>query len=204
MTFADLKVSEFLDALANSEPTPGGGTASAVAGAMGASLMFMVTGLAKSRTNGDEEKAALAQARGPLGSIRDRLVRLAEDDSSAFDAVMAAYRLPKASDAERAARATAIEHSLQHATVVPLETLRACAQALEIASVVAANGNRSAASDVGVAIGLLEAAAEGAEANVRINLGGLKDEVFRRTTGAESARLLAHVAAGALSARTRL
>ena len=84
---------------------------------------------------------------------------------------MAAYRLPKASDDEKAARTRAIQSALQDATVVPLDTLRACAHALAHARVVAEHGNASAASDAGVAIGLLRAAAAGADANVRINLG---------------------------------
>jgi methenyltetrahydrofolate cyclohydrolase len=79
---------------------------------------------------------------------------------------------------------------LRGATEVPLETLRACAHALEHARVVADYGNRSAESDVGVALGLLKAAANGAAANVRSNLGGLKDEAFKAATEAETARLL--------------
>ena len=204
VTFAGFTVQQFLDALAGSEPTPGGGTASAVAGAMGTSLLIMVTGLAKSKSNSEDEKADLAQERGPLGAIRDRLVRLADDDTAAFNDVMGAYRLPKTSEAEKAARASAIERALQRATAVPLETLRECASGMDIAVVVATNGNRSASSDVGVAIGLLEAAASGAEANVRINLGGLKDETFKSATAAETSRLLAGVVSHAAAARARL
>lgn len=204
MTFAGFTVQQFLDALANSEPTPGGGTAAAITGAMGASLLTMVTGLAKSKTNTEAEKAALAQAREPLGAIRDRLVRLADDDTAAFNEVMAAYRLPKASDDEKAARSAAIERALQRATSVPLDTLRECVKGIEMALVVATNGNRSAASDVGVAIGLLEAAAAGAEANVRINLGGLKDDAFKSATVAETTGLSTAVVTHAASARARL
>ena len=91
---------------------------------------------------------------------------------------MAAYRRPKVTDEEKAARTSAIQAALRQATVVPLETLRACAAAMPLAAQVAEAGNRSAASDAGVAVGLLEAAAAGAEANVRINLEGLKDEGF--------------------------
>jgi methenyltetrahydrofolate cyclohydrolase len=204
MTFAGFTVQQFLDALANSEPTPGGGTAAAITGAMGTSLLTMVTGLAKSKTNTEEEKTALAQARGLLGAIRDRLVRLADDDSAAFNEVMSAYRLPKASDEEKAVRSTAIERALQRATAVPLETLRECARGIETALVVATNGNRSAASDVGVAIGLLEAAATGAEANVRTNLGGLKDEAFRLATASETSGLSTAVVLHAANARAGL
>ena len=157
----------------------------------------MVTGLAKSKTNTDDEKAALEAARLALEPLRAELMRLADADSDAFDQVMAAYRRPKATDDEKAARSAAIQSALRQATVVPLETLRACAAAMPLAAQVAEAGNRSAASDAGVAIGLLEAAAAGAEANVRINLDGLKDESFNANVSSEASRLAAELAAAA-------
>ncbi len=202
--FADLTVAQLLDALASPDPTPGGGTASAIAGAMGASLLIMVTGLAKSKTNTDDEKAALQAARLALEPLRAEMSRLADADSDAFDQVMAAYRRPKATDEEKAARTAAIQTALRQATVVPLETLRACAAAMPLAAQVAEAGNRSAASDAGVAVGLLEAAAAGAEANVRINLDGLKDESFNANVSSEATRLAAELAAAARAARQAL
>ena len=202
--FAGLTVAELLDALASPDPTPGGGTASAIAGAMGAALLIMVSGLAKSKTNSDDEKAALEAARHALGPLRTELMRLADADSEAFDQVMAAYRLPKVTDEDKAARTSAIQTALRQATVVPLETLRACAAAMPLAAQVAEAGNRSAASDVGVAVGLLEAAAAGADANVRINLDGLKDEGFNANVSSETSRLAAETAAAARAARQAL
>jgi formiminotetrahydrofolate cyclodeaminase len=150
----------------------------------------MVASLAKSKNNTGDEKAALASARAAIEPITARLLDLADADAASFDAVMAAYRLPKASDEEKTARTREIQAALRGATEIPLETLRACAKALEHARAVADYGNRSAESDTGVAIGLLKAAANGAAANVRINLEGLKDEAFRAATEAETARLL--------------
>jgi len=190
MSFSNMRVDEFLSALASPTPTPGGGTAAAIAGAMGTALLMMVAGLEKTKSNTADEKAALMAAAAGLKPIRARLMSLADDDAASFDAVMAAYRLPKASDQEKAARTHAIQAALRGATEIPLETLRACANALEHARVVADCGNRSAESDVGVAIGLLKAAARGAAANVRSNLGGLKDEAFKTATEAETVRLL--------------
>ena len=198
--FAELAVARFLEALSSPHPTPGGGTASAIAGAMGTSLLVMVTGLAKSKNNTDEEKAALARARECLTPITAHLARLADADAQAFDRVMEAYRLPKTTDDEKAARTRAIQGALQGATTVPLDTLRACADALAQARVVAEHGNRSAASDAGVAIGLLRAAADGAQANVQANLDSIKDETFKAGTGAEAARLLAAATADAHAA----
>ncbi|MDO8678371.1 MAG: cyclodeaminase/cyclohydrolase family protein [Acidobacteriota bacterium] len=202
--FADLTVSGLLAALASPDPTPGGGTASAIAGAMGASLLVMVSGLAQSKTNTADEKAALEAARHALEPLRAELMRLADADSDAFDQVMAAYRRPKTTDEEKAARSSAIQAALRQATVVPLETLRACAAAMPLAAQVAEAGNRSAASDVGVAVGLLDAAAAGAEANVRINLDGLKDEGFNANVSSEASRLAAETAAAARAARQAL
>jgi formiminotetrahydrofolate cyclodeaminase len=184
-----MTVAQLLAALANSEPTPGGGTAAAIAGAMGTSLLIMVTGLAKSKSNTDDEKAALAGARAALEPIGAQLTQLADADTESFNAVMAAFRLPKATDDEKGARTAAIQLALRGATIVPLDTLRACVDALGHGRAVAAHGNRSAASDAGVAIGLLKAAADGAAANVRINLESLKDASFVAATEAETARL---------------
>jgi formiminotetrahydrofolate cyclodeaminase len=199
-----MSVARLLEALASPNPTPGGGTAAAIAGAMGASLLIMVTGLAKSRNNTDEEKAALAGARAALTPLGKHLAELADADAQSFDRVMAAYRLPKISDEEKAARTQAIQAALQGATTVPLETLRACADVIAQARVVAEHGNRSAASDAGVAVSLLQAAAAGADANVRINLDGIKDEVFRNTIGGEASRLSSAVAADAATAMRHL
>jgi methenyltetrahydrofolate cyclohydrolase len=196
-TFSNMTVAGLLSALASPDPTPGGGTAAAIAGAMGTSLLVMVTGLAKSKTNTDDEKAALAGVRAALEPISTQLTRLADADTEAFNQVMAAYRLAKATEDEKAARTRAIQDALRLATVVPLYTLRACAAAIDHGRVVAAYGNRSASSDVGVAIGLLRAAAEGAAANVRINLASLKDETFKAETGGETTRLLATAVAAA-------
>src|SRR5262245_18669970 len=112
-----MTVAQLLAALASPDPTPGGGTAAAIAGAMGASLLVMVTGLAKSKTNSDAEKAALADARAALEPMIARFTALADADTGAFNAVMAAYRLPKASDEEKAARTRAIQDALRGATI---------------------------------------------------------------------------------------
>ena len=191
MSFSTLTLREFLDRLASAEPTPGGGTAAAVTGAMGTALLIMVAGLPKTRTNTDEERARLGAARERLLPLRDALERCADEDAGAFDEVMAAYRLPKATDEQKGVRKAAIQQALGHATEVPLETLRLAAEALDVAEIVARHGVPSAASDVGVAVGLLEAAAAGGWANVRINLDGLSDEAYRRRLGEGAHRLAA-------------
>lgn len=203
-SFSSLSLTQFLDALASAEPTPGGGTASAVAGAMGTALLVMVAGLPKTRTNTDAARTALDGVRAELLPLRASLEVCADRDAEAFDAVMAAYRLPKATDEDKASRKGAIARAMQGATEVPLQTLRLACRALALGETVAQHGNVSAASDVGVAASLLYAASEGAAANVRINLGAWSEEKFRTETAAEADALSAQAAATVARIRTAL
>jgi methenyltetrahydrofolate cyclohydrolase len=118
--------------------------------------------------------------------------------------VMAAYKLPKATDAEKVTRSQAIQVAMRQATAVPLETARACAASLQAARTVAAIGNPSAASDAGVAIRLLEAAAQGAALNVRINLDSIKDEDYKALTARELEAVIAAAEADGAAARAAL
>ena len=202
--FADLTVSAFVDALASAEPTPGGGTAAAVAGAMGAGLLMMVAGLSKTRGQADTAKVALAEARASLSSVRDRILALADTDSQAYGHVMDAFRLPKASEAEKGGRREAIQTAMRGATDAPLDTLRTAAEAMKLARTVAEYGNPSAASDVRVALELLEAAAAGATANVDINLSSLTDEAYRKTAASAVVELTNQITEDAAAARSAL
>jgi methenyltetrahydrofolate cyclohydrolase len=174
----DKTVQDLIAAFSSSDPTPGGGSASALASAVGASLLMMVASLPKTRTGAGEEKAALASAVGALTGIRDRLTSAIDADSAAYDEVVAAFKLPKATPDEQQARKAAIDRALHAATEVPLDVMRLSSEALQQADIVAAHGNRSAASDVGVAIALLRAGLHGAQLNVDINLSGIKDEAY--------------------------
>ncbi|HUE86768.1 MAG TPA: cyclodeaminase/cyclohydrolase family protein [Vicinamibacterales bacterium] len=179
--FADHSISAFLDAVASPDPTPGGGTAAAVGGAIGVSLLMMVSGLSRTRGSTDEERARLGETRASLAGVRDRLLTLADTDTEAYNQVMAAYRLPKGTEEEKAARKRAVQDAMRAATAAPLDILRAVAEAMTQAKVVAELGNPSAASDVRVALELLEAAGAGAAANVEINLTAL-DGGFRKAS----------------------
>lgn len=175
-----------------------------MAGAMGASLLSMVAGLDKSKNGNEDERVLLADATRALVPLSARLVELADTDSEAFEQVMAAYRLPKGTEDEKAARASVIQRALWRATEVPLETLRVCADALEYGPVVARCGNPTAASDVGVGVRLLEAAAGGAEANVRINLNGIRDEALKADAERNATRFLERTLASSAAARALL
>ena len=171
----DRTVTGLLDAFASNDPTPGGGSAAALAGATSASLLAMVASLPKTRTNAPDERTALDAAHAELVPLRATLTSLIDRDADAYDLVVAAFRNPKATDDEKAARKAAIQDATRVATEIPLETMQACAALRRIAAVVAATGNPNAASDVYVATLLAEAAMKGARSNVDINLGGISD-----------------------------
>jgi glutamate formiminotransferase/formiminotetrahydrofolate cyclodeaminase len=168
---------------------------------MGTGLLIMVAGLPRTRGNTDDERAILAGVRERLVPLADALERCADRDTEAFNVVMAAYRKPRGTDEEKSARKLAIADAMRGATEAPLETLRLVVQALELGETVARHGNPSAASDARVAAGLLAAAAEGAAANVRINLESLGDEEYRRAASGEMEALL--IQAGESQARVR-
>lgn len=182
---------DLLEAFSSPDPTPGGGSASALGGAVGAALLIMVASLPKTRSGSDEDRQALAAARERLRALRDEMTDLVDRDSAAYDTVVAAYRLPNASDEDTAARRRAIQDALAQATESPMAMIRACGAALEQAAVVARHGSRAASSDVGVAIALLGAAAHGAGLNVEINLESISDagmasqmrDVLKRLSG---------------------
>lgn len=202
--FGDFQVSAFLDALASPSPTPGGGTASAMAGAIGASLLMMAAGLSRTRTGTDAERIALAQARAELSRVRDRFVALGDLDADAYDRVIAAYRLPKIAEDDKRLRRDAIEQALQTATTAPLDTMRAAAEAMRVARRVAEHGHRAAASDIGAGVALLEASAEGASANVRINLENVQDAAFKTSAAAAVEDIAARLRDDASAARALL
>ncbi len=188
-SLASLPLTDLLDAFSAPEPTPGGGSAAAVGGALGAALLVMVARLPKTRHGGLDETEALGAIVQPLLGVRDRLARLADQDMAAYQGVTAAFRLPKSNDDEKAARTGAIRAAMRRATDVPLDTMRAAVEALEHAGTVARMGNRNAASDAAAGIALLFAALKGAEGNVRINLASLPQDDYHVQTTADADRL---------------
>ncbi len=186
MALIDRTVTGLLDAFASSDPTPGGGSAAALAGATSAALLSMVAGLPKTKTNAPDERTALDAALTELPALRALLTSLVDRDADAYDLVVAAFRKPKATDDEKAARKAAVQDATRVATEIPLETMKACAVLKRIASIVGANGNTNAASDVYVATLLADAAMKGARSNVDINLGGISDPAIAASLKAQA------------------
>jgi len=183
----DRPVREVLAAFSSSEPAPGGGSASALASAIGASLLLMVAALPKTRTGSEDDRSALASATEALIGIRQQLTDAVDADATAYEQVVAAYRLPKA-PGELDARKAAIQGALRAATEVPLGVVRLSAAALDQATAVATHGHRAAGSDVGVAVALLRAGARGARLNIEINIGSIADAAHADTVEAETIR----------------
>jgi formiminotetrahydrofolate cyclodeaminase len=200
-TYSTYALADLLDAFASGEPVPGGGSAAALTGALGVSLLMMVAGLPKTRTGAPEEAADLSKASARLRPMRESLEQLIDRDSEAYQSVIAAYRLSKGSAEERARRERAIADAMRAATDTPLDTMRLCQQALEGAAIVAANGVASASSDVAVALELLLAAAKGAGMNVDVNLAAITDPAYAEQVRLERKELEAESVAAAHRAR---
>jgi formiminotetrahydrofolate cyclodeaminase len=207
MTLTTLSVSDLLVAFRASDPTPGGGSAAALAGAVGASLLAMVAGLPKSRAATEEDAARLKAAGDRCAALAAELEALIDHDSEAYDLVMAAYRKPKGTAEEKAARSAGIQAAMREAIAAPLAVMRASAAAAEQGVVIATLGNPSAGSDVQVGFELLGAALRGARLNVEINLSSVRDAEYAgkiRGEAEELERALAHEAEAAEKQRRRV
>jgi len=178
MSLVEKKVTGFLDELASSSPAPGGGSVSALAGALGASLVSMVAhvtvGKKKYAAVEEEMKSVVPAAE----DLRQQLTASVDRDTDAFNEVMAAFGLPKETDEQKSARSAAIQQATKKATTVPLSVVELCRKAIDLAVQVATNGNANAVSDAGVSSLMIQAACRGAWYNVMINVGGISDADF--------------------------
>ena len=170
-----LSVEQFVERLAAATPTPGGGSAAALSGSLAAALVQMVCDLTIGKEGYQQHEPFLRPIRAQGESLRRELLTLVDRDAAAYDRVIAALRLPKAGDAEKAERKAALGRANLEATEVPLAAAEACARVLRLSAELLPRGNRNALSDVGTAAALAVAGLRGGLMNVRINLGGLSD-----------------------------
>ncbi len=183
--FGNLSVSDFIDSVASSNPTPGGGTVSAYTGALGAALVSMVCRLTIDKKGYEMHRERVGQILQASESLVRELKYLANRDSEAFSRVTRSFGLPKTSEEERRKRADEIQSALKVSTEIPAETMRACYQVFTQAKEMTSLGNKSARSDAETAMEISFAAIRGAWSNVKTNFTNIKDEEFKQKLKAD-------------------
>lgn len=173
---------QFLDELASSAPTPGGGGAAAVMGATGAALLSMVANLTIGKKGLEEVEAEMREILLESERLRAEMSAMLADDVEAFESLMASYKLPKETDEHKAERSAAIQAALKGATEAPLACARAAAAVVRLSRRTAEIGNKNVISDAGVGVLAAQASLRSAALNVYINAPSLKDQEF--ATGA--------------------
>lgn len=181
----DHTVGSWLDELASDAPAPGGGAAAAMNAAVGAALVAMVCNLTIGKPRYAEHEPVMRQALASASELRTRAVQLAADDAAAFAAVTDAYKLPKHTDADKAARTEAIQAALVGAAEAPLRTAAVAAGIISVAGQIIDGANVNVLSDVAVAATSARAALDAAVVNVEINLAAMKDTARRDVIRAE-------------------
>ena len=193
MQLADLTVRAFADTVASDAPAPGGGSAAAFEGAVGAALTAMVACLTQGRKKYAEFSEFAAQVEQKAGALKDELLAVMDRDTEAFNTVSRAFSLPKETEEQKAARSAAIQEGLKGCTQTPMEMMVLCDEAITLTwSFLEKGFNQSAASDLGAAFLSLKGAMQGAWLNVLINIGSIKDTAFANAARQQGEALLAH------------
>lgn len=190
---AELQTAEFVDLLASDAPAPGGGSAAALEGALGAALTAMVCGLTtvgKSKEKYADYQELVIAGQQKASELKARFVDVMDRDTEAFNVVSAAFGMPRSTDEEKAARSAAIQKGLEGCTATPFEMMELAAEALALTESLLGKTNDSAASDLGVSALSLKAAIQGAWLNVLINIGSLKNKELAEDYRAKGQALL--------------
>ena len=201
---SQLSLDEFLEQLASKASTPGGGSAAGLMGAMGAALVSMVCNLTIGKPQYAAVETDLQDLLVRAEALRAALAGSIAEDVAAFDQVMAAYGLPKATDEEKAARTTAIQAALREAMAVPMRAAHLAAQVVDLSAEAADKGNINVVSDAGVAVVAALAALKSAALNVYVNASALKDRTHAEAQVAELDALLANSEARAAGIYARV
>ncbi len=175
-SLVQMNLREFCNETLSDSPAPGGGSVAALMGALGTSLGGMVANLSAGKRGWDDKLEFFSDWAVKAQRLKDELLFLVDEDTAAFNKVMAAFGLPKDSAEDKAARSKAIQRANQYAAEIPLRVMETASRAYDLLGEMAAQGNPASISDVGVGLLAVRAGIEGAGMNVRINLGSLKDE----------------------------
>jgi glutamate formiminotransferase/formiminotetrahydrofolate cyclodeaminase len=200
-SFRALTVAEFVRRLSSAEPVPGGGSASAIAASLGASLVAMVASLSEGRPKYAAHAELHDRAGTAARALADRLVGLADEDASAYADYVAALRMPRETDDERAVRTARLQAAARQAAEAPLRCVEACIAVAVLAEALAGRSNVNASSDLNVAALLAEAGGRGAAANVVINLPSVGDDAWANETQGRVDELLGNL--GRIAAQAR-
>lgn len=176
----DETIEGFLDKLASDSATPGGGSAAAILGSMGAALISMISNLTIGKPKYKDVEEDLRKVVEKSEKLRGELLGMIEDDVAAFDAVMGAYGMPRDTDEQKAKRSEAIQSALKQATDVPLKCVEACRAVIELGEIASEKGNLNVISDAGVGVLSAYAGLRSAALNVYTNVKMIKDESFTK------------------------
>ncbi|MEQ1935566.1 MAG: cyclodeaminase/cyclohydrolase family protein, partial [Fimbriimonadaceae bacterium] len=174
----DLSLEAFVHETASESPAPGGGSVAAALGALGAALATMVANLSSHKRGWDDRWEEFSSWAEKGKTAHDHLLYLIDEDTRAFNALMASFGLPKGTEEEKAARSEAIQAATKYAMQIPLEVMRTAHDSFETIKAMAKEGNPNSVSDAGVAALCARSAVLGAYLNVKINAGGIKDKEF--------------------------
>ncbi len=176
MKLVDMQVKEYLNVLKSDAPAPGGGSVSALAGAQGVALFMMVADLTLGKEKYADDQQICSDAKEKGAALYEELVQLVDKDTEAFNLVSAAFKMPKGTEEEKAARKQAIAEGTLAATEVPFRAMELGYEGLMLAKSMIGRSNPNAASDLGVSVLNLTGCIKGAWLNVKINLPGVKDQ----------------------------
>lgn len=197
MAFRDQTIDAFMQELSSKTPIPGGGGASALVGALSASLTHMVGALTVGKPKYAAVEAEMVELLNQTEALANRFLALMDEDAAAFEPLAQAYRLPKETEEEKASKAVQMEAALKSAVQPPLAIMETCEQALPLIAFCAEKGSVVAVSDAGVAASLCRAALEGASLNVFINTQGMQDKAYAEMLNLRAHALLSRAGAQA-------
>jgi glutamate formiminotransferase/formiminotetrahydrofolate cyclodeaminase len=190
MKLDQLTIQDFIKELASDAPTPGGGSIAALCGALGAALSEMVAGLTVGKEKYRKSWKSMTSVRRKASGLSERFLHLMQEDTDAYNAVTAAFQLPRSTDDEQTARRRQIQEAMKLAATVPLETMKSSLELAELGRLVVENGNKNAVTDAGAALQLARAAGIVASYNVLINLSSIRDKNYVLEKKEEVNRLL--------------